>query len=77
VVGTTTFGKGSVNNLWPLKDGSAIYFTIARWFTPKGSLIEGEGIAPDVVVESQPDDARDVQLDRAIELVRKQSPQSG
>jgi carboxyl-terminal processing protease len=77
VVGTTTFGKGSVNNLWPLKDGSAIYFTIARWFTPKGNLIEGEGIAPDVVVESQPNDARDVQLDRAIELVQKQTRQSG
>ena len=77
VVGTTTFGKGSVNNLWPLKDGSGIYFTIARWFTPKGNLIEGKGITPDVVVESQPDDARDVQLDRAIELVRKQTTQSG
>ena len=77
VVGTTTFGKGSVNNLWPLKDGSGVYFTIARWFTPKGSLIEGKGITPDVVVESQPDGSTDVQLDRAIELVRKQTPQSG
>jgi carboxyl-terminal processing protease len=77
VVGTTTFGKGSVNNLWPLKDGSGIYFTIARWFTPKGSLIEGKGITPDMVVETQPNGSTDVQLDRAIELVRKQTPQSG
>jgi carboxyl-terminal processing protease len=47
VAGTTTFGKGSVNNLVPLSDGSAIYITIARWLTPKGHLIEGKGIKPD------------------------------
>ena len=39
VIGATTFGKGSVNNLWPLNDGSGINFTTARWFTPNGVLI--------------------------------------
>ena len=71
VMGTTTFGKGSVNNLWPLDDGSGINFTIARWFTPNGTLIEGTGITPDVVVEASEDETEDIQLDRAIELLKE------
>ena len=50
VVGSTTFGKGSVNILHPLSNQGGIYFTIARWFTPDGRLIEGEGLQPDVEV---------------------------
>ena len=73
VIGTTTFGKGSVTNLWPLVDGSGVNFTTARWFTPNGLLIEGEGITPDVIldpVEEEEDD--DVHLDRAIEILREE-----
>ncbi len=47
IAGTTTFGKGSVNALYQLKDGSGLYITTARWFTPTGRLIEGEGLTPD------------------------------
>jgi carboxyl-terminal processing protease len=47
VAGARTFGKGSVNILRQLKDGSGIYITTARWFTPHGRLIEGEGLNPD------------------------------
>ena len=72
VIGETTFGKGSVNNLWPLTDGSGVNFTIAHWFTPKGTLIEGSGITPDVVLEEAPDDSRDIQLDRAVEILERQ-----
>ena len=54
VVGTTSFGKGSVNTLRPLEDGSGVYVSIARWYTPSGSLIEGVGITPDVFVEGTP-----------------------
>ena len=71
VIGTTTFGKGSVNNLWPLDDGSGINFTVARWFTPNGTLIEGKGITPDVVVEISEDETEDVQSDQAIELLKE------
>ena len=71
VIGTTTFGKGSVNNLWPLDDGSGINFTVARWFTPNGILIEGEGITPDVVVEVPEGETEDIQLDQAIELLKE------
>ena len=73
VIGTTTFGKGSVTNLWPLNDGSGVNFTTARWFTPNGSLIEGEGLTPDVVLEPlDKDEDEDLHLDKAIEILKEQ-----
>jgi carboxyl-terminal processing protease len=48
IAGTTTYGKGSVNMLYQLSDGSGIYITTARWLTPNGRLIEGQGIEPDI-----------------------------
>ena len=72
VVGVTTFGKGSVNTLRPLSDGSGIYFTIGRWYTPLGTLIEGKGITPDVIVELPPDSTEDVQFSRAVEILQRQ-----
>jgi carboxyl-terminal processing protease len=51
IAGTTTYGKGSVNQLYRLDDGSGIYITIARWLTPHDRLIEGQGITPDVALE--------------------------
>jgi len=77
VLGTTTFGKGSVNNIWPLSDGSGVNFTIARWFTPSGIQIEGEGIDPDIFLESSEDESEDVQLDRAIEILKEQIARGG
>jgi carboxyl-terminal processing protease len=47
IAGARTFGKGSVDILRQLKDGSGIYITTARWLTPNGRLIEGEGLEPD------------------------------
>jgi carboxyl-terminal processing protease len=57
IAGTTTFGKGSVNVLRQLKDGSGLYITTARWLTPSGHLIEGEGIDPDYELEVEGEDA--------------------
>jgi len=51
VSGNVTYGKGSVNVLQPLTNGSAIYITTSRWLTPDGHLIEGQGIQPDVLLE--------------------------
>ena len=51
IAGTTTFGKGSYDSFFPLKDGSGIYLTIGRWATPKGRLIEGFGIEPDIKLD--------------------------
>ena len=52
VVGVTTFGKGSVNITRELSDGSAIYFSIRRWYLPDGKQIEGHGVTPDIQVDS-------------------------
>ncbi len=52
VLGTTTFGKGSVQTIIPLSDGSGLRLTTAKYFTPKGRTIHGKGLAPDIVVEA-------------------------
>jgi carboxyl-terminal processing protease len=57
IAGKKTFGKGSVNVFQQLSDGSGIYLTIARWLTPNGRLIEGQGIAPDYELMEEGDDA--------------------
>jgi len=64
LAGTTTFGKGSVNVLYPLQDGSALYITIARWLTPNGDLIEGEGIEPDIQLEVTGEEGTQWAIDR-------------
>ncbi|MGA1845172.1 MAG: S41 family peptidase [bacterium] len=59
VLGTKTFGKGSVQTIYPLSDGSAIRLTTAKYYTPKGTSIHGEGITPDILVENLlPDDKK-------------------
>ena len=76
LVGVKTFGKGSVQDLQRLKDGSALKLTIAKWLTPKGRSINEEGIQPDVEVQMTEDDYKnnkDPQLDRAIEEVKKRA----
>ena len=53
IAGTTTYGKGSANNLYRLSDGSGLYLTTARWYTPEGRIIEGEGIEPDFPLDME------------------------
>ena len=77
VLGVTSFGKGSVNTLRALKDGSGLYFSIARWYTPNGSLIEGVGVTPDVLVEAGPEDAEDLQLQLGLRILQGQIAQGG
>ena len=77
VLGVTSFGKGSVNTLRALKDGSGLYFSIARWYTPNGSLIEGVGVTPDVMVEAGPEDAEDLQLQLGLRILQGQIAQGG
>jgi carboxyl-terminal processing protease len=57
IAGTTTYGKGSVDVLRQLKDGSGLYITTARWLTPNGRLIEGKGLNPDYKLELKGEDA--------------------
>ena len=81
VIGTTTYGKGSVNITRELSDGSAIYFTVRRWYLPDGTPIEGQGVTPTVEFESDVrqlpiDPAEDDALQKAVEVLEQQlSPQ--
>ena len=54
IVGTQTFGKGSIQTVFPLSDDSAVKMTVARYFTPRGREIQAQGITPDVVVAPAP-----------------------
>ena len=74
VVGETSFGKGSVQELENLSDGSSLKITIAHWLTPQGRLIEKNGIAPDVELKMTEEDynnSRDPQLDKAKEIINQ------
>jgi len=73
IIGTQTFGKGSVNILRALQeDEGGVYLTIGRWYTPNGGLIEGEGVIPDVTIELPFDSEVDLQLEAAIEQLNFQ-----
>lgn len=72
IIGTQAYGKGIVQTVKPLTDGSAIKFTIAKYFTPKGQDIHGKGVTPDMVVEYDTDADVDTQLDAAIKNVEAQ-----
>lgn len=73
LVGEKSYGKGSVQQILPLSDGSQVKITFARWFTPAGKNIDKEGIAPSVEVKLSEDDYKtgnDPQLAKALELLR-------
>ena len=86
IVGTQTFGKGSVQTIIPLSDGSGLRLTTAKYFTPKGRSIHGKGITPDIIVEVPKEPApkerplpsadprddlkNDVQLQKALEVIK-------
>src|ERR671924_554958 len=86
IVGTQSFGKGSVQTIIPLSDGSGLRLTPAKYFTPKGRSIHGKGITPDIIVEVPKEPApkdrplpsadpledlkKDVQLQRALDVLK-------
>jgi len=72
LVGEKTFGKGSVQGLRDLSNGSSLKVTVAQWLTPGGDYINDKGIEPDIAVELTMEDVnaeRDPQLDKAIDLI--------
>lgn len=79
IVGTTTFGKGIVQSLIPLTDGSAVKTTTAKYYTPKGRCIHGTGIQPDIEAELAEELQKktvltyeeDTQLQKAVEAVKE------
>ncbi|MFT5281135.1 MAG: carboxyl-terminal processing protease [Flavobacteriaceae bacterium] len=74
IVGTQTFGKGSVQELVTVKDGTTLKVTIANWLTPNGDSISGNGITPDVTLTSKRDPRafEDAQLSELKEYIEKQ-----
>lgn len=72
IVGTQSFGKGIVQSIIPLSDGSAVKLTVEKYYTPKGVNIHGKGITPDVKVEMSKDGKKDNQLQKAIEVIEKE-----
>jgi len=80
LLGTTTFGKGLVQNIFPLRDGSAVKVTVQRYYTPSGTSIHGEGITPTHYVEMDTEltnnlmrisHEEDVQLQEAISVINE------
>ncbi len=69
IVGTTTFGKGIMQSLYPMSDGSALKITVGKYYLPDDSNIHKTGITPDVEVEKSDDPAVDEQLNKAMEVV--------
>ena len=73
VVGSNSFGKGTVNHARDLSNGGAVYVSIARWLTPDRNRIEGRGVIPDIEVTLTIEDIeaqRDVAVHRAIDALR-------
>jgi carboxyl-terminal processing protease len=75
LIGEKTFGKGSVQLIYELSDKSRLHVTVAKWFTPKGNIIDGIGLAPDIEVLITEEDrtaGRDTQLERAISFLQNE-----
>lgn len=73
IIGTQTYGKGVVQNLFDLKDGTCVKLTTSEYFTPKGRNIDGKGITPDVKIKykyNAKDPKADNQLDKAVSVVK-------
>lgn len=78
IIGTQTFGKGIVQTIRRMSDGSAIKYTMAKYFTPKGQDIHGHGVTPDIVEElsdefnnlTEYDASKDNQLQKAVEVIK-------
>jgi carboxyl-terminal processing protease len=83
LVGTQTFGKGSVQTIFPMKDGSGVRLTTARYYTPNGRSIQAKGIIPDIIVKPLPPEEEKVtppkqptekDLERHLIDVEKEAP---
>jgi len=75
LIGEKSFGKGSVQELEELREGSSLKITVAKWLTPKGDTITDKGLETDIKVEMTEEDYeqdKDPQLDKAIEIINEQ-----
>ena len=75
LVGTTSFGKGIVQSVIPMSDGTAIKLTTAKYYTPKDRNIHKKGIEPDIEVVLDTDGKKDNQLEEALRVVNQKVKQ--
>lgn len=72
LIGETSFGKGTIQQAYDLGNGAGVHITVAKWLTPKGTWVNGEGIKPDIEVSlDEKDPERDLQLEKAVEELVK------
>jgi len=80
IVGTKSFGKGSVQTIIPLGDGSALRLTTSKYFTPHGSMIHGKGVIPDITVEdgflTRSDATEQNKADEVFDRIEKKSQEA-
>lgn len=69
IIGTTSFGKGTIQEPLQLDSGAGLHITIAKWLTPNGTWINGEGISPDIEIKDDPNTPEDEQLAAAVKYI--------
>jgi len=76
VIGSKTYGKGTVQSLYPLRNGAGIKLTTAEYFTANGNKVEGIGITPDIIIEDTYEQ-KDIDISRIPELDKYRKPKLG
>ncbi|MBF1051219.1 MAG: S41 family peptidase [Peptostreptococcaceae bacterium] len=71
ILGTKTYGKGVIQTIMPLSDGGGLSITTAQYYTPNGKTVHKKGIIPDVKIDLKATDKEDVQLKKAIDIIKK------
>ena len=71
LIGTRTYGKGSVQSILTIQDGSSLHITVARWLTPDGQSLDGVGLLPDIGISTS-EPQRDIYMDTGIEVLSKE-----
>lgn len=71
IIGVRTYGKGTVQGVYPVTKADAVKVTVGKYKTTKGREVDGKGIEPDIVVPLQPNDAEDYQLEKALDVLQK------
>ncbi len=72
LIGEKTFGKGTVQRLINFDDGSSLKITIAKWVLPSGKTLEGEGLPPDIEVKNPENEEKDLQMEKALEVIKQE-----
>ena len=73
IIGVRSYGKGTVQGVYGISNDDAVKLTVAKYHTANGREIDGAGIEPDIMVQLQPNDTTDYQLQKAIDVLKEES----